>query len=133
MRQPVDSGDAKTAISSNRTFVALPADARLFSTLALSSQVLTPNGDGANDRLHIEFDLLKLLDPRPVVIGVYDLGGRLVARIDERTATAGRQTRSWDGRDTRGRPVAPGIYILRVTVVGDALTRSENRLISVAH
>ena len=133
VRQPVDSGDAETAISSNRTFVALPADGRLFSALALSSQVLTPNGDGANDHLHIEFDLLKLLDPRPVVIGIYDLGGRLVARIDKRTATAGHQTRSWDGRDTGGRMVAPGVYILRVTVAGDARTRSANRLISVAY
>ena len=66
-------------------------------------------------------------------MGVYDLGGRQMVQIDERTAIAGRQTRSWDGRDKRGRPVAPGVYILRVTVEGDALTRSEYRLISVAY
>jgi len=29
--------------------------------------------------------------------------------------------------------VAPGVYILRVTVAGDARTRSANRLISIAY
>ena len=95
--------------------------------------MLTPNGDGISDHLQIEFDLLKLLSPRPVVIGVYDLSGRQIALISDATATAGRQALAWDGRDTQGHTVAPGVYILRVCVEGDALTRSESRLISVAY
>ena len=48
-------------------------------------------------------------------------------------AIAGRQTLSWDGRDEQDHIVAPGLYILRVSVEGDALTRTENRLISVVY
>ncbi|HIL11764.1 MAG TPA: hypothetical protein EYG11_24010 [Candidatus Latescibacteria bacterium] len=133
VRQPVDSGDAETAISSNQVFVSLPNNQQLFSDLSLSSPVLTPNGDGISDHLQIEFDLLKVLSPRPVVIGVYDLSGRQIALISDAAATASRQRLAWDGRDTQGRTVAPGVYILRISVEGDALTRSESRLISVAY
>ena len=61
------------------------------------------------------------------------LTGHRVALISDAATTAGHQTYQWDGRDSQGRTVAPGIYILRVTAEGDALTRSENRLISVVY
>ena len=83
--------------------------------------------------MQIEFDLLKVLDPRPVIIGVYDLSGHQITLISDAKATAGRQTLSWDGRDEQDHIVAPGLYILRVSVEGDALTRTENRLISVVY
>ena len=131
--QQVDPGDAETAIASDRTFVSLPTDGRLFADLSLSNRVITPNGDGISDRLQIDLDLFKVLDPRPVILGVYTLTGRRVALISDAATTAGHQTYQWDGRDSQGRTVAPGIYILRVTAEGDALTRSENHLISVAY
>ena len=99
----------------------------------LSNRVLTPNGDGISDRLQIDLDLFKVLAPRPVILGVYTLTGRRIALISDEATTAGHQTYHWDGRDSHGRTVAPGIYILRVTAEGDALTRSENHLISVAY
>ena len=74
-----------------------------------------------------------MLDPRPVIIGVYDLSGRQITLISDAKATAGRQTLNWDGRDEQDHIVAPGLYILRVSVEGDALTRTENRLISVVY
>ena len=75
----------------------------------------------------------KCSTPRPVIIGVYTLTGHRVALISDAATTAGHQTYQWDGRDSQGHTVAPGIYILRVTAEGDALTRSENHLISVAY
>ena len=133
VRQQVDPGDAEATIASDRTFVSLPTDGRLFADVSLSNRVLTPNGDGISDRLQIDLDLFKVLDPRPVILGVYSLTGHRVALISDAATTAGRQTYHWDGRDSQGRPVAPGIYILRVTAKGDALTRSEHHLISVAY
>ena len=133
LRQQVDPGDAEAAIASDRTFVSLPTDGRLFADLSLSNRVITPNGDGISDQLHIDLDLFKVLDPRPVIIGVYTLTGHRVALISDAATTAGHQTYQWDGRDSHGRIVPPGIYILRVTAEGDALTRSENRLISVVY
>ena len=132
-RQQVDPGDAEAAIASDRTFVSLPTDGRLFADLSLSNRVLTPNSDGISDQLQIDLDLFKVLDPRPVIIGIYNLTGHRVALISDAATTAGHQTYQWDGRDSQGRTVAPGIYMLRVTAEGDALTRSENRLISVVY
>ena len=111
----------------------MPTDGRFFADLSLSNRVLTPNGDGISDQLQIDLDLFKMLDPRPVIIGVYNLTGHRVALISDAATTAGHQTYQWDSRDSQGRTVAPGIYILRVTAEGDALTRSENRLISVVY
>ena len=102
-----------------------PPTGGLFAGLSLSNRVLTPNGDGISDQLHIDLDLLKVLDPRPVIISVYTLTGHRVALISDAATTAGRQTYQWDGRNSQGRTVAPGIYILRVTAEGDALTRSR--------
>ena len=133
VRQQVDSGDAQTAIAGDRTFVSLPTSRPLFSALSLSRSIITPNGDGIGEQLQIEFDLLKVLDPRPVIIGVYDLSGHQITLISDAKATAGRQTLNWDGRDEQDHIVAPGLYILRVSVEGDALTRTENRLISVVY
>jgi len=133
VRQEVDPGDAETTIATNRTFVALPTDGRLLSTLSLSNSILTPNGDGISDHIDIEFDLLKVLDPRPVSIGIYDLTGRQVAPISNSAITAGHQSYQWDGRNNHNRTVAPGIYILRIEIKGDAMTRTTNRLISVVY
>lgn len=41
---------------------------------------------------------------------LYDVAGRLVRRIE---APAG-DALTWDGRNERGRPVAPGVYVLRM-------------------
>lgn len=133
VRQQIDAGDANGDVASDRVFVSLPIDGRLYAGLSLSSPVLTPNGDGVNDRLRIEFDLLKVLDPRPVEIGVYDLSGRRVAAVSDGAMTAGRQVAEWDGRDGSGRTVPPGVYLLRVFVEGDALTRARSRLVTVAY
>jgi len=52
---------------------------------------------------------LRAAEPnRPLFI--YDVRGRLVRRIDP---TSGATARAWDGRDTNGRPVATGIYLIR--------------------
>lgn len=58
----------------------------------------------------------------PTTLGVYDVTGRSVRTW---TLTAGATTRTWtwDGRDSAGRPVSPGVYFVRLHS-GDAV-RSE--------
>ena len=51
----------------------------------------------------------------PVRLGVYDVDGRLVRVLLDGAAAAGRASITWDGRNTAGRPVAPGVYWLRLT------------------
>ena len=133
MRQPVDPGNADERIDSEVVFVALPSDSRLFDHIELSSSVFTPNGDGIHDRLHILFDLLKVLDPRPVELTVFDLSGRRIATVSNERIAAGRIELEWDGRNEAGQLVAPGLYLINLRVFGDAFERAENRIISVAY
>lgn len=49
-----------------------------------------------------------------VAVRIYDLEGRVVRTIDERTHDAGEYEVPWDGHDDLGRPVASGVYFYRV-------------------
>ncbi|MYA21344.1 MAG: hypothetical protein F4Z30_00515, partial [Gemmatimonadetes bacterium] len=131
--QQVDAGDASEAVVSETVSVALPADPGLLDDLTISTQVLTPNGDGVGDQLVLEFNLLKVLDPRTVRVAIFDLTGRRVHLLSEAEQVAGRVALEWDGRDHAGDIVAPGNYVLRVEVSGDARTDQVSRIVSVAY
>jgi photosystem II stability/assembly factor-like uncharacterized protein len=45
---------------------------------------------------------------------VVDVGGRRVKRLTSGPLLAGKHTVTWNGRDERGKPAAPGIYFVRV-------------------
>ena len=53
---------------------------------------------------------------------VFDVSGRLVARVFAERRPAGWHELTWDGRDREGRPVASGTYFLRLTA-GDTVSR----------
>jgi len=50
-----------------------------------------------------------------VSIRIYDVSGRLIRALVDEERSAGRYEARWDGRDSRGRPVASGIYFCRMT------------------
>src|SRR5258706_2313287 len=50
----------------------------------------------------------------PATLEVLDLAGRRVATLASDVADPGAQTTRWDGRDDRGAPAAPAIYLLRL-------------------
>jgi hypothetical protein len=50
----------------------------------------------------------------PAELSVFDLAGRLVARVSTEPRSAGWHDLTWDGRDRNGRPVASGVYFLRL-------------------
>jgi flagellar hook assembly protein FlgD len=64
-----------------------------------------------NPYTRIDFELDRA---RPVRLAVYDLAGRLVRRLVDRTLEAGRHNTVWDGRDQRGLRVASGVYFYRL-------------------
>jgi hypothetical protein len=47
-------------------------------------------------------------------LALYDLQGRRVALLIDRFQAAGRYSLKWDGRNTAGRRIAPGVYFLRL-------------------
>lgn len=61
---------------------------------------------------HISF---ALESPGPVHLGVYDVRGRQIADLSgDHVFTAGAQTVSWDGRQSGGPDVPPGMYFVRL-------------------
>ena len=54
---------------------------------------------------------------------VLDIQGRRLRTLASRALNAGRYEHSWDLREDSGRPVAPGLYLLRLEAGGSSVTR----------
>lgn len=52
-----------------------------------------------------------LMSAGPVAVDVFGMGNRRVARLAGGSQRAGDHEVTWDGKDTRGRRVAPGVYL----------------------
>jgi hypothetical protein len=86
----------------------------------LTTQLLAPRPNPFNPRVEIRY---LLADRGSVVLAVFDLRGRLVRTLQNELLTAGEHALEWDGLDDRGRPVASGSYMLRLTA--GALVQQE--------
>ena len=91
------------------TLPDLPGQEQLVGDLMVSPPVLSPNGDGINERAQISFVVFKAeeLVPR-VTIRDLDGQGRVVLTAERRGID---EMFFWDGRDSDGILVNPGIYI----------------------
>jgi hypothetical protein len=64
-----------------------------------------------NPTTRIEFGL----DARATIsLRIYDVAGRLIRVLVEGNRLAGKYKETWDGRETRGKSVASGIYFYRL-------------------
>ena len=127
-------GDADFRIDSNSLIVELSdVAAKTLDNLLLSSPVFTPNADGVNDLLGLEFDLVNLSAAVPATILIHDLTGASVADLPLEPLASGPHRAEWDGRDGRGELLPPGIYILRLRVDTDDGEFSVQRLVSLAY
>ncbi|MDA0336472.1 MAG: gliding motility-associated C-terminal domain-containing protein, partial [bacterium] len=134
--QRVDAGDATTLAASQTVTVLALEGSEVLGDFRLAQSVLTPNGDGINDELRVEFSVARVAGQRAVTLVIYDLSGRAVARVEElRPDSRGQYALVWDGNDAAGNLVSPGIYIARVDVAVDsdrAVKTSAQRAIYVA-
>ena len=101
--------------------------------MRVSPNPFTPNGDGINDQAEIFYDVLKLTDPAPVVINLYDLAGQPVRTLQAVDLPSGRFTVSWDGADNAGQTVLPGLYLFKIKVKSDERNQEVVGTISVAY
>jgi len=76
-----------------------------------------PSRDG---RTGIRLSLPRAAD---VSLRVYDVAGRLVRTLESGALPAGERTVRWDGRDDSGRPVANGVYLVRLLAEDVSRTR----------
>ena len=132
--QSLESGDADALSESNRLSVGLTRlGEQAIGDLALIPSVFSPNGDGINDAVRIECDVLNLVGPVQVESSIYDLSGRLLGVVSSDWTSSGRYVGAWDGRDERGEQVPPGLYILRVSVETDKGPAFRQAVISLAY
>ena len=134
VHQAVTPGDADPQLDGNRLSVALTeVGQKAIHAVRFGSSVLTPNGDGVNDGLEIEYDLLNLHGQVPVVIDLFDLSGRRVAEVYRGVAASGRFFVGWDGRNGSEELLPPGLYLLRLEVETDEGIDTRNQIISLAY
>ncbi len=92
----------------------LPASNALIGDLSMRPAVVTPNGDGVNDLLELEFAVLKVTSDNASV-RIFDLTGKQVTLLRRGTGS-GVVSFAWPGTDDSGRPVLPGVYLASVEV-----------------
>lgn len=68
----------------------------------------------------IEYEVQELTH---IKITVYDMLGRPVSVLVDRTEAAGHYRKSWDGKDFSGKPVPAGSYIYKTEADGHSVTR----------
>jgi len=126
-----DDGDGESDRTDREAlFVFLPEVTKggTIRNLAVSSRVITPNGDAINDDLRITFDLFRT--EVAAELRLYDLAGRLLRVVYGQPGET--QQLVWDGM-VGDRPAAPGIYVCRVEVRADAGKGTETLLVNVAY
>ena len=106
--------------------VFTPFDGDLLGAVEVSPNPFTPNGDGINDVVELVFPVFKVMGSKSLVLEVYGLDGGLAQRLEKPVAhAAGFQRLVWDGRDSSGRLVPPGLYICRVGLEVDDETIAQ--------
>ena len=130
IKQQVRPGNATFRFSGDGLAVNTPVGGRLLVDIAVTSNPLTPNGDGVNETVEIAYKLREVTASRPVRLAIYNLAGQLVVELPPITARSGEFAHRWDGRDAAQQLVPPGTYIWRLQ-----LEEKEERagILSVAY
>ena len=133
--QEVEAGDVSPELGTDQLRV-VASGASLLTVLGkveARPPVITPQGDGINDRVQIGYTLFRVLVAAQVKVEVYTLGGGRVWRLQAGTQRAGAHVVEWDGRDDQGKMVAPGMYLARVQVETDQGVLAKVLPIAVAY
>ena len=132
--QVVSPGEADPIVDSNTLSVGLEeVGRRTVNALTVDPPVFSPNGDGINDRMSLEYELVNVGGDAEVAVVLYDLRGSPVEEVFRGSAGSGRFRAEWDGRDDGGRLLRPGIYILRIEVESDLGIKSRERAVSLVY
>ena len=132
--QVIESGNAAPRFAGDDLSVRVPLKGqRLVYQVSATPAVFTPNGDGINDYTTITYDLLYLTGRAPVALRIYDLARNQVAELPADGSGSGRFQRPWDGRDTEGELLLPGVYILQVEVETDSGTEHSSSVVTIAY
>ena len=118
VRQRITEGDADPLVEGNTLSVS-PTVVGRGAIRNFEVSTFTPNGDGINDLLRVEYDLVNLAGGVPVALEVFDLAGMRVAGLSVEAGVSGRFSAVWDGRGEEAGLLSPGLYLLRLEVQAD--------------
>mgnify|MGYP003322668168 CR=1 FL=1 len=139
--QLVVDGDVSQELSSNslRVLGTTGETPDLLQQLTLSTPTFTPNGDGANDRAAVAFEVVTIVGQAQLDAAVFELAGRRVRSLLKGPVANGIYDSArvvglaWDGRDAEDGLVPPGVYVVRVQLKADARDTGAARAVGVAY
>lgn len=76
-------------------------------------RLFPPNPNPCGGSTEVAFELVG--DAPRATLAIYAPAGDLVTLVADGPAEAGRRTVEWDGTDTKGYPVAAGVYLIKLT------------------
>ena len=130
--QQVDAGDA-TALTEGRDLsFSVPVGGGVLDNLVLTPNPFTPNGDGINDELNVQFSVFRVTTDREVRLRIFGLDGRQIWEGSSKVR-GGPHALLWSGVDHAGRTVPPGLYICQLHIDADADDLSISRIVAVAY
>ncbi len=111
---------------------ALPESGMTDDVLLLEPNPFSPDGDGRDDLLAVRYNL-EDADSR-LDLKIYDVRGREVRRLASRADVGYHGEILWDGRDSQGRMLPTGLYIVYLEALGHGGTRmqSARRVVALA-
>lgn len=133
--QQVLPGDANPAVLTNnlRVLTTAASARNLLPFFAVQPAVVTPNGDGVNERVRISCILVQLQQPVQLAVRIFSLSGQRVRTLFAGAHGSGAFAWEWDGRDDRGRPVPAGIYLAKVTADAERARFTRLGAVGVAY
>jgi hypothetical protein len=111
--QSIMPGDATDQLDTDNLQVEWELGGSLVGSVRVTANPFTPNGDGINDVVQIDYGLFQVDRAVPVVFTVYDLSGRQVYGLTRHQSSGPRAMR-WDGTSRAGELVAPGLYVWQI-------------------
>jgi len=113
------SPDHHDSLKVGDLYTGIPASERTQAEI-----VLRPNRPNPfNASTTIEYTLPKA---GHVALAVYDVAGRKVVDLVDKRQEPGTHHVTWDARDTHGKMVGTGVYLVRLEAAGEATTRRMN-------
>jgi hypothetical protein len=130
--QDVEAGDASKLHEGNTLSISLPLKIKTIEVFGIVPNPFSPNGDGINDETRVHMGIFDISARRPVEMRIYKLDG---SRVYERSqmVSSGLEVIPWDGTDTHGQRVPPGIYICQIRLHTDSEDITLSRSIAVAY